>query len=100
MADSSIGQIQSTARILLICPDCGHENSEYADLLRSGRSYYCRGDGCDYIFDLAGPRLGIGQAFVDACKRFYAAFYTMRGRACAKITSPPERPLSRARPDR
>lgn len=79
MATIGIGQIQSTARILLICPDCGHENSEYADVLRGKRMYYCGGDGCDYIFDLAGPRYAVGRGFVEACKKFYAAIYAMRG---------------------
>jgi len=80
MNDSSIGQIQSTARILLICPDCGYENSEYADVLGGTSTYYCRGDACDYTFDLMpGRRKDFGKGFVDACKRFYAAFYTMRG---------------------
>jgi len=42
-------------------------------------SYSCRGDGCDYSFEFAAPRQDVGKGFVDACKRFYAAFYTMRG---------------------
>jgi hypothetical protein len=71
-------QIQMTARILLICPDCGHENAEFADTLRGIGSYSCRGDGCDYSFDLAGPRKDFGRGFTEACKRFYAAFYTIR----------------------
>jgi hypothetical protein len=71
-------QIQMTARILLICPDCGHENAEFADTLRGSSSYSCRGDGCDYSFDLAGPRKDFGRGFTEACKRFYAAFYTIR----------------------
>jgi hypothetical protein len=80
MADTSIGQIRSAARILLICPDCGHENSEFADVLRGTSTYYCRGDACDYMFDLMpGRRKDFSRAFVDACKRFYAAFYTVRG---------------------
>ncbi len=79
MGDSSIGQVQSTARILLICPDCGHENSEYVDRLRGTRSYACRGDGCYYSFNLSDPRRESGRGFAEACKRFYAAFYAMRG---------------------
>jgi hypothetical protein len=72
-------QMQAAARILLICPDCGEENSELADKLRGLSSYYCSGDGCDYLFDLArGQRKDFGKSFADACKRFYAAFYTMR----------------------
>ena len=71
-------QIQMTARILLICPDCGQENAEFADTLRGMSSYACRGDGCEYSFDLAGPRKELGGGFTEACKRFYTAFYTMR----------------------
>jgi hypothetical protein len=41
------------ARVLLICPHCGHETPEYVDELRGITSYSCRGDGCDYRFDLA-----------------------------------------------
>ncbi len=76
----SIGQIRAAARILLICPDCGEENSELADKLRTMRTFYCKGEGCDYIFDLApGRRTDFGKAFAEACKRFYAAFYSLRG---------------------
>jgi len=72
--------MQSAARILLICPDCGEENSEYADVLHGLGTYYCRGDTCDYIFDLdGGQRRDFGKSFVAACRRFYAAFYAMRG---------------------
>ncbi len=74
-----IRQIRSAARIMLICPDCGQENSELADRLRGMNSYSCRGNGCDYSFILGGRRQDIGKGFVEACKRFYAAFYTMRG---------------------
>ncbi len=75
-----IRQIRAAARILLICPDCGQENSELADRLRAMSTFYCTGEGCDYIFDLApGRRTDFGKAFTEACKRFYAAFYTMRG---------------------
>jgi hypothetical protein len=71
-------QMQS-ARILLICPDCGEENSELADKLRGMSSYYCSGDDCDYLFDLArGQRKDFGKSFAEACKKFYAAFYTVR----------------------
>ncbi len=80
MGHAGIGQIQPTARILLICPDCGHENSEYAETLHGKNAYYCNGDGCDYFFDLArGRRTDFGKSFVEACRRFYAAFYTARG---------------------
>jgi hypothetical protein len=74
-----IRQIRTAARILLICPDCGEENSELADRLRGKNIYACAGDGCDYLFDLAGPRRDTGRGFLDACKRFYAAFYAIRG---------------------
>ena len=44
------------------------------------RSYCCAGDGCDYIFDLAPDRpLEFGGGFIEACKRFYASFYLVRG---------------------
>jgi hypothetical protein len=79
MGDVNFRQFQSAARIVLICPDCGHENSEFADVLRGTRFYACRGDGCYYSFDLAGPRQDIGKSLAEACKRFYAAFYTVRG---------------------
>ena len=80
MRNYGIRQIQSTARILLICPDCGEQNSEFADTLRGMSSYYCNGEGCDYIFDLApGRRMVSGQGFVEACKRFYAAVATLGG---------------------
>ncbi len=74
-----IRQIRTAARILLICPDCGQKNSELADKLRATGMFYCRGDGCDYIFDLVpGRRTDFGKAFAEACRRFYAAFYNMR----------------------
>ncbi|MGA2894888.1 MAG: hypothetical protein ABSE22_18640 [Xanthobacteraceae bacterium] len=75
----NIRHIRSAARIMLICPDCGQENSELADRLRGMTAYSCRGDGCDYSFVLVGGRQDIGHGFVEACKRFYAAFYTARG---------------------
>lgn len=79
MRNFGIQKIQSAAaRILLICPDCGQENSEYAATLRGMRSFYCGGEDCDYIFDLApGRRTDFGKGFADACKRFYAAFYAV-----------------------
>ena len=80
MRNYGIPQIQPTTRILLICPDCGYENSEFADALRRISTFYCTGEDCDYIFDLApGRRIDFGKSFIDACKRFYAAFYTVRG---------------------
>jgi hypothetical protein len=67
-------QAHATARILLICPDCGHENAEYAQMLQGKRTFYCTGEGCDYIFDL-GKRQDFGSSFADLCKRFYAALH-------------------------
>jgi len=62
------------SRILLICPDCGQEHLEFADKLRSMRLYACRGEGCDYRFDLvAGPRSTMRQGFAALWRRFYAA---------------------------
>jgi rubredoxin len=76
----NLRDVRAVAHILLICPDCGQENREFADKLRAASTYYCKGDGCDYIFDLApGRRTDFGKGFVDACKRFYAAFHAMRG---------------------
>jgi hypothetical protein len=58
----------------LICPDCGHENAEYAQMLQGKSTFYCDGDDCDYIFDF-GRRQDFGTSFADLCKRFYAALY-------------------------
>ena len=73
-------QMHAAARVLLICPDCGQESAEFADKLRTVSMFYCNGDDCDYIFDLAGPRRSV-RGFAEACKRFYAAFYALRPRA-------------------
>lgn len=79
MAEGGIQDVQSRARILLICPDCGHENTELADVLRSGTgTYYCRGDDCDYIFDLMPGRRDYGKSFIEACKRFYGVLHAPR----------------------
>jgi hypothetical protein len=76
---SNYRQIRSAARILLICPDCGHGNAEFVDKLRASSAYFCNGEGCDYKFDLVdGPRRHFGSGFTEACKRFYAALYGMR----------------------
>jgi hypothetical protein len=74
-----IRQVRAPARILLICPDCGHENAEYAQKLKGKGTFYCVGDGCDYIFDLA-PRRGadVAESFAQACRKFYAALYVSR----------------------
>ena len=76
----AIRQTESTERIVLTCPECGYENSEYLDVLRGIGSYFCRGDDCDYVFDLVpGRRTDFGKALLEACRRFYAAFYALRG---------------------
>ena len=73
MADShDIRHAHASARILLICPNCGHENAEYAQVLRGKSTFYCTGDGCDYIFELAPGR---GTSFAELCKRLYATLY-------------------------
>jgi hypothetical protein len=80
MRNYGVPQIRSATRIMLICPDCGHENAEFADTLRGSGTYFCEGDDCDYIFDLVpGRSADFGKGFVEACKRFYAAFYAVRG---------------------
>ncbi|MFZ3358109.1 MAG: hypothetical protein WCA56_20580 [Xanthobacteraceae bacterium] len=80
MRNYGIPQVQSTARIVLVCPDCGQENSEFAEALRGLTAYYCNGEDCDYIFDLVPARRDdFGGGFIEACKRFYTAFYPLRG---------------------
>ncbi len=75
MGDSpAISRADATARILLICPDCGHENAEYAQMLQSKSLFYCSGDGCDYIFEF-GRRDDFGIGFAELCRRFYAALH-------------------------
>jgi hypothetical protein len=71
---ADIRQVRAAARILLICPDCGHENAEYAQTLRGSV-----GDDCDYIFDLVpGRQHDLGASFAEWCRRFYAALYSAR----------------------
>ena len=79
MRNYGISQIKSTARIVMICPDCGQENSELAETLRGIRFYACAGEGCAYSFDLAGPGKRAAHSLAEVCKKFYAAFYAMRG---------------------
>jgi hypothetical protein len=43
------------------------------------RFYACAGEGCDYSFDLAGPGKRVANSLAETCKKFYAAFYAMRG---------------------
>jgi transposase-like protein len=81
MRNYGIRQTQSGGRIVMICPNCGQENSEAAEELRGMRFYACAGDGCDYTFDLTGTSKRVGNGFVEACKRFYAALYATRGQA-------------------
>ena len=81
MADLNFRKFQSAARIVLICPDCGQQNSEFADVLRGTRFYACRGDGCYYSFDLTPWRQDFGKSLAEAARKFYAAFDTVRGQA-------------------
>jgi hypothetical protein len=77
MADiSNIRQLVSVARtrILLICPDCGQEHTEFSDKLRGTRFFACTGEACDYRFDLvAGPRRNALQRLAYAWRRLYTA---------------------------
>ena len=43
------------------------------------RAYACNGEDCGYIFELSDSRRSSGTGFAEACKRFYSAFYAMRG---------------------
>lgn len=80
MRNYGIRQMQTTARVGLICPDCGQENWEFTDTLCNTRTYDCNGEGCNYIFTLASRRrTDFGKDFIESCKRFYAAFYATRG---------------------
>ena len=72
-------QNRSAARVLLICPACGQENSVRADTLRTMPSYACGGDGCSYDFDLAGTRRGASEGLAEAMRRFHAAVDALRG---------------------
>lgn len=77
--DANIRQIRAAARILLICPACGHENAEYAQTLQGRGTFYCVGDDCDYIFDLVpGRQQDFAKTFADLCRKFYAAAYSAR----------------------
>ena len=74
MADSrDIRQAHAAARILLIGPECGHENTEYAQMLQGKSTFYCTGDGCDYIFELDPNR---GTRFAELCRHLYATLYS------------------------
>jgi hypothetical protein len=80
MADGAdIRQVRAAARILLICPDCGHENAEYAQTLQGRAIFYCVGEGCDYIFDIVpGRRHDLGASFAEWFRRCCAALYSAR----------------------
>jgi hypothetical protein len=72
----TIREIPSAARIriLLICPDCGQENVEFADRIRGACTYPCRGEGCDFRFDLLSPpRRSLARGLAEAWRKFYAA---------------------------
>ena len=72
--DSRATASAGRTRILLICPDCGQENAEFADRLRGMSSYACSGIECSYRFDLVnGPRKDVLQGFADAMRKLYAA---------------------------
>ena len=80
MRNYGLSQIETATRIVLICPDCGHENSVFASVLRTASTYCCKAEDCDYIFEIAKRDHGdYGSGFAEACKRFYAALYPMRG---------------------
>jgi transposase-like protein len=79
MRNYGITQIGSSARIVMICPYCGQENSEFAETLRGMRFYACSGEGCGYSFNLTGRGKRVGATLAEACRKFYAAFYAMRG---------------------
>ena len=77
MADiSNIRQLVAVARsrVLLICPECGQEHTEFADRLRGSRLLACSGDGCGYQFDLMNnPRRTPWQAAAGVWRKLYAA---------------------------
>jgi hypothetical protein len=76
---ADIRQVRTAARILLICPDCGHENAEYAQTLQGRGICYCVGEGYDYIFDLVPSRRhDLGPSFTEWCNRLYAALFSAR----------------------
>jgi len=49
------------------------------------RFYACSGDDCGYSFDLAGPGKRVGYGLAEACRKFYAACYAMRGQGRARV---------------
>ncbi len=82
MGTSDIRQIQSAARILLICPDCGAGKFRICRHAAGTRAPIIAAATAATTFSIwRGPRRDFGKSFADACKRFYAAFYAMRPRA-------------------
>lgn len=79
MRNYGLNQIETAARIVLICPDCGQENAVFASALRATTTYCCNAEDCDYIFEIGRRHDDFSGGFVEACKRFYAAFYPLRG---------------------
>ncbi len=62
------------SRVVLICPDCGHENVAVVERLRAAGQYPCGGEGCGYRFDLGGgSRRSLVQGFTETWRKFYAA---------------------------
>ena len=47
-------------RVLLICPQCGEQSTECVNKLGALSFYACRGEGCDYRFELkSAPRRNV-----------------------------------------
>jgi hypothetical protein len=62
-------------RIVFICPHCGLETPEFVERLRGESFYSCRGEGCDYHFDLkSGPHKALVEEVSETCARLDAAF--------------------------
>ncbi len=60
--------------ITLLCPECGHENSELVAHLRQRYKYACRGSGCSYVFTFDDDKYGpLIQKFAELCDVFDAA---------------------------
>jgi hypothetical protein len=71
MGLAGFGRMEWSARILLICPDCGQEHMEFADRLRGARYFACTGEDCSYRFDLT---TGSGST---AFQRFFYAWHRL-----------------------
>lgn len=62
-------------RVVLICPHCDNETTEFVDTLRGMNFYDCRADGCGYRFELkAGPDKESIREFTETYARLGAAF--------------------------